>query len=82
MRQKFKITPNSPKNESGLTQLIRMGESIRQIWVKHLFSCYGSYIDNDDKTHPEKNAKTIKQTFSVLLEQKIKRGSFTNNYCL
>ena len=34
MRQKLKITPNTPKNESGLTQLIKMGKSIRQIWVK------------------------------------------------
>ena len=31
---KVKTTPNTPKNESGLTQLIMMGESIRQIWVK------------------------------------------------
>ena len=29
----MKITPNTPKNGSGLTQLITMGESIRQIWV-------------------------------------------------
>ena len=29
-----KITPNTPKNESGLTQLIMLGESIHQIWVK------------------------------------------------
>ena len=32
--KKIKITPNTPKNESGLIQLIMMGESIRQIWVK------------------------------------------------
>ena len=31
--KKIKITPNTPKNESGLLQLIMMGESIRQIWV-------------------------------------------------
>ena len=30
----MKITPNTPKNESGYTHLITMGESIRQIWVK------------------------------------------------
>ena len=30
---KFKITPNTAKNESGLVQLIMMGKSIRQIWV-------------------------------------------------
>ena len=29
----MKITPNTPKNESGLIQLITMGESIPQIWV-------------------------------------------------
>ena len=28
------ITFDVPKNESGLTQLIKMGKSIRQIWVK------------------------------------------------
>ena len=37
----LKITPDAPKNESGLTQMIMMGKSIRQIWVKkyqyHLF---------------------------------------------
>ena len=32
--KKIKITPNTPKNDSGLIQLIMMGESIRQIWVK------------------------------------------------
>ena len=31
--KKIKITPNTPKNESGLTQLIMMGKSIRQIRV-------------------------------------------------
>ena len=31
---KIQITPNIPKNESGLTQMITMGESIRHIWVK------------------------------------------------
>ena len=31
---KIKITPNTPKNKSGLIQLIMMGESILQIWVK------------------------------------------------
>ena len=31
--KKIKITPNTPKNESGLIQLITMGESIIQIWV-------------------------------------------------
>ena len=32
--KKNKTAPNTPKNESGLTQMIIMGESIRQIWVK------------------------------------------------
>ena len=32
--KKIKITPKTPKNESGLIQLIMIGESIRQIWVK------------------------------------------------
>ena len=32
---KIKITPNTPKNESGLTELVMIGEFIRQIWVKH-----------------------------------------------
>ena len=30
----MKITPDAPKNVSGLTQMIIMGKSIRQIWVK------------------------------------------------
>ena len=30
----LKILPEAPKNESGLTQMIMMGKSIRQIWVK------------------------------------------------
>ena len=34
MRENLKITPNTPKHESGFTQLIMMGKSIRQIWVK------------------------------------------------
>ena len=28
------MTPDAPKNERGLTQMIMMGKSIRQIWVK------------------------------------------------
>ena len=32
--EKIRITPNTPKNESGLTQLIMMGVSICQIWIK------------------------------------------------
>ena len=30
------MTPDAPTNQSGLTQLIMMGKSIRQIWVKRL----------------------------------------------
>ena len=30
---KFKTTPDVPYNESGRTQMIMMGKSIRQIWV-------------------------------------------------
>ena len=30
----MKILPEARKNESGLTQMIMMGESVRQIWVK------------------------------------------------
>ena len=30
----IKITPNTHKNENGLTQMIRMGKSTRQIWFK------------------------------------------------
>ena len=33
MKSNFKITPEALKNESGLTQMILMGKSIRQIWV-------------------------------------------------
>ena len=31
---KIKITPNTHKNECGIIQLIMMGESTREIWVK------------------------------------------------
>ena len=43
MRSKIKITPNTPQNESGLTQLITMGESIRQIWVNSI--CFAMFRD-------------------------------------
>ena len=33
MEYNFKITPEAPKYENGLAQMIMMGESIRQIWV-------------------------------------------------
>ena len=35
----MKILPEAPKNESGLTQIIMMGKSIRQIWVKPVVLC-------------------------------------------
>ena len=34
----MKITPDVPKNESGLAQMIKMGKFIRQIWVKVPFT--------------------------------------------
>ena len=34
----MKITPNTPKNESGLIQFIMMGKSIRQIWVNKSYT--------------------------------------------
>ena len=33
-KNEIEITPNTPKNERGLIQLIMMVESIRQIWVR------------------------------------------------
>ena len=33
-----KITPDAPKTESGLIEMIMMGKSIRHIWVKHLIN--------------------------------------------
>ena len=33
MKFKNQSTPDAPKNESGLIQMIMMGKSIRQIWV-------------------------------------------------
>ena len=36
----MKNSPNTPKNEKGLIQMIMMGESIRQIWV----NCFLFYI--------------------------------------
>ena len=35
---KIRISPNTPKTESGLFQIIMMGKSIRQIWVTILVS--------------------------------------------
>ena len=40
----LKISPDAPKNESGLTQMIMMGKSIRQIWVKLVASFVGFLI--------------------------------------
>ena len=37
VNKKSKITPDVPKTESGLTQMITMRKSIRQIWV-NMFS--------------------------------------------
>ena len=34
MKKKLKITPDAPKNECGLVQMITMRKSIRQKWVK------------------------------------------------
>ena len=34
--KKINITSNIPKNESGLTQLLTIGEAIHQIWVNQL----------------------------------------------
>ena len=34
-----KSTSDTPEMKNGLVQLIRMGKSIRQIWVKHFKSC-------------------------------------------
>ena len=36
----IKIAPSAPKNESGLTQLIMMGKSIRQLWVNMVFHIF------------------------------------------
>ena len=36
MDLKFKITPDSPKTDSGLTQMIIMGKSIRFIWANEI----------------------------------------------
>ena len=35
-KYKWKITPDSPKNENGLIQMIRMEKFIRHNWVKTL----------------------------------------------
>ena len=45
--KKWKITPEAPKNESGLVQMIAMGTSIRHKWVKVLSF---SYTTSKDKT--------------------------------
>ena len=52
MRYKLKITPNTPKNGSGHTQLIMMGKSICQIWVSHVesTSCENVFEPHREKT--------------------------------
>ena len=47
----MKMTPDAPNNESGFIQLIRMGESIRYIWVKlprTILSSYCICLEKDD----------------------------------
>ena len=41
IENEIKIAPNTPKNESGLTQMIMIGKSNRQIWVNLSYSRYG-----------------------------------------
>ena len=36
MNKNEKNTPDAPKNENGLIQMIRMGQSIHQLWGKHI----------------------------------------------
>ena len=36
----LKITPDAHKKESGLTQIIVMGKSIRHSWLKEFFVCH------------------------------------------
>ena len=53
MESNFKITHAAPKNESGLVQLIMIGEFIRQIWVRLLI-------------HTKKKTACVKTAFTVL----------------
>ena len=39
-KNEIKIKKKTPKNESGLTQMIMMGKSIRQIWLNIYFSIF------------------------------------------
>ena len=57
--KKIKITPNTPKNDSGLIQLIMMGESIRQIWVKD--------------SHKKKQLKTLFRQVDVKVDLSFSR---------
>ena len=44
---KIKITPNTPKNESEPIQLIMMGDTIHQLWVKGkiiLNCCFSLFV--------------------------------------
>ena len=36
MGKEIKITPDAPKNENELTQMIMMGKSIHSIWIKNI----------------------------------------------
>ena len=40
------MTPDAPINESGLIQMIRMGKSIRHIWVNYFQNWMTLYYDH------------------------------------
>ena len=51
IEQNLKITPDAPKNESGLTQMIMMGKSIRQIWVNNLLFVHANRLLGNHSDH-------------------------------
>ena len=49
MKQKWKIDPDSPKNESGLIQVIRMGKSVRHKLVNNFVGILGKQMTSIQK---------------------------------
>ena len=62
IKENSKITPAAPEKESRLNQMIRMGKSIRYIWVKEQLFDVKATIKRGNKQH----TKTILDTVYTL----------------
>ena len=76
MRYKIKITPNAPKNVSGLPN--EMGKSIRQIWVNSI-SEPDTLRVGIDLPVIEVDLEIMEYTLLLPPTRAIERGSFVNS---